>query len=163
MLWNDRWYTAREVGTHCSTTDCWVTISGRVYNVTPLFADNPPVLCEVSSLNSFRTLHLDSAEAPADVNQNVAALLHLWGAMSRVDLHTSPHHFRERTSTWITIRGGWIRILWLASSASAPSSSASKISFSTTSTSWRYTRHWNDNITKAAALACLANPSKRRN
>lgn len=45
-----RWYTATEVGTHCSVTDCWVTISGRVYDVTPLFDDNPPLLCEVRAL-----------------------------------------------------------------------------------------------------------------
>lgn len=46
MAWNGRWYTATEVGTHNNVKDCWVTISGRVYDLTKLFDCNPPLLCE---------------------------------------------------------------------------------------------------------------------
>jgi cytochrome b involved in lipid metabolism len=52
MLCNGRWFTATEVGTHNSVTDCWVTISGRVYDLTALFATNPPLLCEPIIMNA---------------------------------------------------------------------------------------------------------------
>lgn len=42
-----RWYTAAEVGTHCTTADCWITIQGIVYDLTSLLPKNPEVLNEV--------------------------------------------------------------------------------------------------------------------
>lgn len=68
MLWNDRWYIVREVGIYCFIIDCWVIISGCVYNVILLFVDNFFVFCEVSSFNLFCIFYLDSVEVLVDVN-----------------------------------------------------------------------------------------------
>ncbi|KAG0565578.1 hypothetical protein KC19_8G201200 [Ceratodon purpureus] len=63
-----RWYTAAEVATHSSATDCWVTISGRVYDVTSLFTSFPahlykPILTnggkDISHWFEPRTFHRD--------------------------------------------------------------------------------------------------------
>jgi hypothetical protein len=54
-----RWYTAAEVGTHCTIADCWITIQGIVYDLTSLLPKNPEVLNEVrkeKEQNSFSAL-----------------------------------------------------------------------------------------------------------
>ncbi len=45
-----RWYTAAEVGTHCTIADCWITIQGIVYDLTSLLPKNPEVLNEVRKI-----------------------------------------------------------------------------------------------------------------
>jgi 4-hydroxysphinganine ceramide fatty acyl 2-hydroxylase len=34
-------YTSLDVATHASSTDCWVSRNGKVYDVTPFLADHP--------------------------------------------------------------------------------------------------------------------------
>nr|PNR30545.1 hypothetical protein PHYPA_026861 [Physcomitrium patens] len=98
MLWNDRWYTAREVGTHCSTTDCWVTISGRVYNVTPLFADNPPVLCEPIIKNAGKDISQWFEPRTFNMDEEIGVEVLLW------------RHPTMKLSTYYTPQGRFAHI-----------------------------------------------------
>ncbi|CAK9236499.1 unnamed protein product [Sphagnum tenellum] len=46
------WYTAAEVGTHCTIADCWISIQGIVYDLTSLLPKNPEFLNELIVRNA---------------------------------------------------------------------------------------------------------------
>ena len=40
------WYTPAEVRLHNCAADCWVSVFGKVYDLTPLLAGNKGPLCQ---------------------------------------------------------------------------------------------------------------------
>lgn len=40
-----RYFTPAEIESHNSVTDCWVSVMGRVLDVTPLIAENAGKFC----------------------------------------------------------------------------------------------------------------------
>ena len=63
--------TAATVAQHASPSDCWTTISGRVYNLTSFIASHPGgasriiTLCGINGTSAFSTQHAGNQAALA--------------------------------------------------------------------------------------------------
>ena len=63
--------TAATVAQHASQSDCWATISGRVYNLTSFIASHPGgvariiTLCGIDGTSAFSTQHAGNQAALA--------------------------------------------------------------------------------------------------
>jgi cytochrome b involved in lipid metabolism len=65
-------YTLAQVAMHNSASDCWTTINGSVYNITPFIPDHPGgdrilVVCGVDGTSAFEAQHSDNRQANAEL------------------------------------------------------------------------------------------------